>query len=148
MDIINHGLTSVSWCLAGVVRGAWGQKRFNARDSKNSCKVWSKEAAVWHRFLSTLDGGTNKIQVDRCSWPKDRGAVTTLIDLQKAFEGVQLIVECQVAGATAVYSVRVILTLGLGDFEGSAAVPMQTYAAILPGSTFGLVLLRLVMQEA
>ena len=32
-------------------------------------------------------------------------------------------------------------------FEGSAAAPVQSYTAILPGSLFCVVLLRLVMQD-
>ena len=32
--------------------------------------------------------------------------------------------------------------------EGSAAAPLQTHTAILPGGKFNVVLLRLVMQDA
>ena len=85
---------------------------------------------------------------------KNQEAVTKLIDLQRAVEKVQLLEvwswECasnsqffcyECCADTLRITERVVV-------EGSAAAPLQTYTAILPGSKFNVALLRLVMQEA
>ena len=84
---------------------------------------------------------------------KNPEAVTKLIDLEKAVEKVQLLEvwswECasnsqffcyECCADTLRITERVVV-------EGSAAAPLQTHTAVLPGSKFNVVLLRLVMQD-
>ena len=87
--------------------------------------------------------------------PMDPGAVTLIIDLQKAHEKVQMMTE--VWNVSMCFKFSVLLPRMLRGYfahqrgsvsEGSGATPVQTDTAILPGNKFSVVLLRLVMQDA
>ena len=85
---------------------------------------------------------------------EDRGAVALVLDLAQAFEGVSLPVVW--AWATHFSFHRKILRvlceyfehLRRVQFEGCVAVPLQTITAILPGSKWSCLLLRIMLQDA
>ena len=85
---------------------------------------------------------------------EDRGAVALVLDLAKAFERVNLSVVW--ATATHFSFPRKILRVLCGyfkhprrvQFEGCVAEPLQTITAILPGSKWSCLLLRIVLQDA
>ena len=60
----------------------------------------------------------------------------------------ELVDALQVSSAIAANVVRVFRSSEMFVFEGSATAPMQTCRAILPGSKFSVVLLRMGMQDA
>ena len=83
-----------------------------------------------------------------------QGAVALVLDLAKAFERVSLPVVW--AWATHLSFPRKILRVLCGcfqhqmrmQFEGCAAEPLTTITAILPGSKWSCLLLRIVLQDA
>ena len=83
-----------------------------------------------------------------------KGAVAVVLDLAKAFERVSLPVVW--ALATHFSFPRNILRVLYGFFEqqrrvqleGCVAEPLQTITAILPGSKWSCLLLRVVLQDA
>ena len=85
---------------------------------------------------------------------EDQGAVALVLDLAKAFERVSLPVFW--AWATHLIFPRKILRVLCGyfahqrrvQFEACVAEPLQTISAILPGSKWGCLLLRIVLQDA
>ena len=85
---------------------------------------------------------------------EDQEAVALVLDLAKAFERVSLPVVW--AWATHFNYPRQILRVLCGyfehqrrvQFEGCVAEPLQTIAAILRGSTWSCLLLRIVLQNA
>ena len=84
---------------------------------------------------------------------EDQGAVALVLDLAKAFERVSLPVVW--AWATHLSFPRKILRVLCGYFEhqrsvqleGCAAEPLRTITAILPGSKWSCLLLRIVLQD-
>ena len=82
------------------------------------------------------------------------GAVALVLDLPKAFERFSL--PAVWAWATHISFPRKILRLLCGyfehqrrvQFEGCVAEPLKTITAILPGSKWGCLLLRVVLQDA
>ena len=84
----------------------------------------------------------------------DQGAVVLVLDLAKAFERVGLPVVW--AWATHSNFSRKILLVLCGyfehqrrvQFEGCVAEPLQTITAIIPGSKWSCLLLRIVLQDA
>ena len=85
---------------------------------------------------------------------EDQGAVALVLDLAKALECVSLPVVW--AWATHFSFPRKILRVLCGyfehqmrvQFEGCAAEPLRTITAILPGSTWSCLRLRIVLQDA
>ena len=85
---------------------------------------------------------------------EDQGAVALVLDLANAFERVSLPVVW--AWATHFSFPRKILRVLYGhfehqrrvQFEGCVAEPLQTITAILPGSKWSCLLLRIVLQDA
>ena len=85
---------------------------------------------------------------------EDQGALALVLDLAKAFELVSLPVVW--AWATHFSFSREILRVLCGyfehqrrvQFEGCAAEPHETITAILPGSKWSCLLLRVVLQDA
>ena len=85
---------------------------------------------------------------------EDQGAVALDLDPAKAFERVGLPVVC--AWATHFSFPRKMLRVICGyfedqkraHFEGGVAEPPQTITAILPGSKWSCLLLRIVVQDA
>ena len=85
---------------------------------------------------------------------EDQGAVALVLDLAKAFERVSLPVVW--AWATHFSFPRKILRVLCGyvehqrrvQFEGCAAEPLRTITAILPGSKWFFLLLRIVLHDA
>ena len=85
---------------------------------------------------------------------KDRGAAALVLDLVKSFERVSLPVFS--AWATHVNFPRKILRVLCGyfehrrrvQFEGCVAEPLRTISAILPGSKWSCLPLRIVLQDA
>ena len=85
---------------------------------------------------------------------KDPGAVALVLDLAKAFERVSLLVVW--AWATHFSFPRKILRVLCGyfehqrrvQFEGCVAEPLQTITAIMPGSKWSCLLLRIVLKDA
>ena len=84
----------------------------------------------------------------------EQGAVALVLDLAKAFERVSLPVVWE--WATHFSFTRKILRLHCGyfehqkrvQFEGCAAEPVTTITALLPGSKWCCLLLRIVLQDA
>ena len=84
----------------------------------------------------------------------DQGCVALVLDLAKAFERVSFPLVW--AWATAFQLPRKILRVLCGyfehqrrvQFEGCAAEPLTTIPAILPGSKWSCLLLRIVLQDA
>ena len=82
------------------------------------------------------------------------GALALVLDLAKAFERVSLPVVW--AWATHLSFPRKLLRVLCGyfehqrlvQFEGCLAEPLQTITAILPGSKWNCLLLRIVLQDA
>ena len=85
---------------------------------------------------------------------EDQGALALVLDLPKEFERVSLPVV--LAWATHFRLPRKILRVLCGyfehqrraQFEGCAGEPLTTIAAILPGSKWSCLLLRIVLQHA
>ena len=85
---------------------------------------------------------------------REQGAVALVPDLAKAVERVSLPMVC--AWATHFSFPRKILRVLRGyfehqrrvQFEGCAAEPLKTITAVLPGSKWSCLLLRLVLQDA
>ena len=85
---------------------------------------------------------------------EEQGAVTLVLDLAKAFERVSLPMVW--AWATNFSFPRKILRVLCGyfehqrrvQFEGCAAEPLTTITAILPGSEWCCLLLRILLQDA
>ena len=85
---------------------------------------------------------------------EDRGAVALVLDLAEAFERVSLLVVW--AWATHFGFPRKILRVLCRylkhqrrvQFEGCAAEPLTTITAILPGTKWSCLLLRIVLQDA
>ena len=85
---------------------------------------------------------------------EEQGAVALVLDLVKAFERVSLLVVW--AWATQFSFPRKILRVLCGyfeqqrrvQFEGCAAEPLTTITAILPGSQWSCLLLRIVLLDA
>ena len=85
---------------------------------------------------------------------EDQGVVALVLDLAEAFERVSLLVLC--AWATYFSFPRKILRVLCGyfehqrrvHFEGCAAEPFHPITAILPGSKWSCLLLRIVLQDA
>ena len=85
---------------------------------------------------------------------RDQGAIAPVLDLAKGFGRVSLPVVW--AWATHFAFRRKILRVLRGyfeqerrvQFEGCAAEPLQTITAILPGSKWSCLLLRIVLQDA
>ena len=84
----------------------------------------------------------------------NQGAVALVLDLAKAFERVSLLVVW--VWATHFCFPRKILRVLCGfcehqrraQFEGCAAEPLRTITAILPGSKWSCLLLRILLQDA
>ena len=85
---------------------------------------------------------------------EDQGALALVLDLAKAFERVSLPMVW--AWATHLSFPRKILRVQIGyfehqrrvQFEGCVAEPLQTITAILPGSKWSYLLLRIVLQDS
>ena len=82
---------------------------------------------------------------------KDQGAAALVLDLAKAFERVGLPVVF--AWETHCNFPRLILRVQCGYFEHQwivqfVAEPLETITAILPGSKWSCLLLRIVLQDA
>ena len=101
--------------------------------------------------LVNIDGNG---EVRRSRGRKDEGAVALVLDMAKAFGRVSLPV---VWARAAHFSFqRKILRVLCGylehqrrvQFEGCVAKPLQTITAILPGSKWSCLLLRIVLQDA
>ena len=86
--------------------------------------------------------------------PENPGAATMLIDLQRAFDKVQMIVVWNF-GMYFEFPVFLLRHVGVGIFrtssivvfEGSVEGPVQAYTAMLPGGKFSVVLLRMESQD-
>ena len=85
---------------------------------------------------------------------EDQGAVELVVDVAKAFERFSLPVVC--AWATHLSFPRNVLRVLCGyfehqrrvQFEGCAVEPPRTITAILPGSKWSCLLLRIVLHDA
>ena len=124
----------------------WQQKYrddWDATDGRNG----GAQRTVWEILL--------EVERFKCSaGEEDLGAVALVLDLAKAFERFSLPVVW--AWATHFSFARKILRVLCGyfehqrraRFEGCVAEPLQTITAILPGSTWSCLLLRIVLQDA
>ena len=97
--------------------------------------------------------GVGKFQLS-CRRKKDQGAVTSVLDLVKAFERVSFLVVW--AWTTHFKFARKILRVPCGyffehqrsaQFEGCVAEPLQTITAFFPGSEWTCFVLRVVCQD-
>ena len=102
----------------------------------------------WKYLLMEMDRFYGKAK------EQDQGAVALVLDLAKAFDRVSIPVVW--ALATHFSFPRKILRVLCGyfeherrvQFEGCVAEPLQTISAILPGSEWRCLLLRIVLREA
>ena len=95
--------------------------------------------------MGRIDGNGGKAKEE------DPGAVALVLDLAKPFERVRL---CGLGLGDAFQFPKEDLLCGyfehqrLVQFEGCVADPLQTMSAILPGSKWSCLLLRIVLQDA
>ena len=140
--------TLIRWweALRAPEMAKWQQKYrvdWDATDGRNG----GAQQTVWEIVLEMgrLNGKARE---------EDQGALALVLDLAKAFERVSHPVVW--AWATHFSFPRKILQVLCGyfehqrrvQFEGCAAEPLRTITAILPGSKWSCLLLRIVLQNA
>ena len=141
-------LTLIRWweALRAQAVAKWQQKYrvdWDATDGRNG----GAQQTIWE-ILMEMDRFDGKPKAE------EQGAVALVLDWAKAFERVSLLVVW--AWATHFCFPRKILRVLCGyfehqrrvQFEGCVAEPLNTITAILPGSTWSCLLLRIVLQDA
>ena len=140
--------TLIRWweALGALEVAKWQQKyrvNWDATDGRNG----GTQRTVWEVLIKN---GKHRFSAGK----EDQGAVALVLDLATAFERVSLTVVW--AWATHFSYPRQILRVLCGyfehqgrvQFEGCVAEPLWTITAILPGSKWSCLLLRIVLQDA